>query len=244
MSDFKKDFSLSRRNIIKYGGGFIGTGLAATVLGSNLKNAQPVVAQEFVAQKQDLTPDQALKSLMDGNERFLKQTSNNPNRSIERIREVSESQAPFAAILSCADSRVPSEIIFDQGFGDLFVCRVAGNIATPEEIGSLEFGTMILGAKVIMVMGHARCGAVKATLDGGRFPGQIGSLISNLRVGAERAEREPGKDKLESAIKANVLHQVENLSRSSILGDLIDKNQLKIIGSYYDLSTGKITLLS
>lgn len=240
----KKSLNLSRRSAIKYGGGFIGTGLAATILGSNLKNSQSVGAADVVAQNKELTPDEALKRLMEGNDRFINEKRTSPNQTRERIIELSESQAPFAALLSCADSRVPSEIIFDQGFGDLFVCRIAGNIATSEEIGSLEFGTMVLGAKVIMVMGHARCGAVKAAIEGGRFPGQIGSLISSLRVGAERAQREPGKNKLESAVKANVLSQIETLHNSSILGELMDKNQLKIVGSYYDLSTGKVNLLT
>jgi carbonic anhydrase len=229
----------SRRNLIKYGGGFLGTGLAATVLGSNLTSPQPVAAQN-----KDVTPDQALKKLMEGNQRFANQKRITPNQTRERLTEVSESQAPFAAILGCADSRVPAEIVFDQGLGDLFVCRVAGNIATSEEIGSLEFGTMVLGAKLIMVLGHKRCGAVKATIEGGRFPGQIGSLIDDIKVGAERAERQPGTNKLETAIKSNVLYQVEMLNQSALLGELIDKGQLKIVPGYYDLDTGKVEILS
>lgn len=249
--DANQSFNLSRRSAIKYGGSLIGTGLAATILGGHLNHSQSVVGASIVAtfksrvaQNKDITPDEALNRLIEGNNRFINEKRISPHQTRERLIEVSESQAPFAALLSCADSRVPSEIIFDQGFGDLFVCRIAGNIATSEEIGSLEFGTMILGAKVIMVMGHARCGAVKAAIEGGRFPGQIGSLVSSLRVGAERAAREPGTNKLESAVKANVLSQVETLSSSSILGDLIDKKQLKIVGSYYDLATGKVSLLS
>ncbi|PSF37862.1 carbonate dehydratase [Aphanothece hegewaldii CCALA 016] len=243
MNTDKKSFNLSRRSAIKYGGGFIGTGIAATILGGNLNNSQSAVSQTFVAQNKDITPDEALKRLMDGNERFINEKRISPNQTRERIIEVSESQAPFAALLSCADSRVPSEIVFDQGLGDLFVCRIAGNIATSEEIGSLEFGTMILGAKVLMVMGHARCGAVKAAIEGGRFPGRIGSLISSLRVGVERAQRMPGTNKLQNAVEANVLYQVEILKDSAIMGELIDKNQLKIVGAYYDLSTGKVNML-
>lgn len=244
MNGNQQKLNLSRRNLIRYGGGFLGTGLAATVLGSNLKNPESVVAQTTVAQNKDVTPDAALQKLMEGNARFVEQKSQRPNQDMARLTEVAESQAPYAAILGCADSRVPSEIIFDQGLGDLFVCRVAGNIATSEEIGSLEFGTMVLGAKVILVLGHARCGAVKATIEGGRFPGQIGSLIDDIKVGAERAERQTGTNKLDMAIKANVLYQVELLNQSAVLGDLIDKGQLKIVGGYYDLDTGKVTILS
>lgn len=235
---------LSRRQLIRYGGGFIGTGLAATVLGSQLSKANAndtrLVPDTFLAQNKDITPDQALAKLMEGNQRFVNKKRLNPNQDTIRLTEVAESQAPFAAILGCADSRVPAEIVFDQGLGDLFVCRVAGNIATSEEIGSLEFGTMVLGAKAIVVLGHTRCGAVKATIQGGRFPGQIGRLIDGIQVGVDRADTQSGASKLDKAIKANVMYQVEKLSKSPVMGDLIDKKQLKIVGAYYDLDTGKV----
>lgn len=240
-------FNTSRRQLIRYGGGFLGTGLAATILGSQLSqtNAQTAVNSEpwLTAQNQGLNPDQALTMLMEGNQRFWERRKKSPNRDQARLTEVAESQAPFAAILGCADSRVPAEIVFDQGLGDLFVCRVAGNLATSEEIGSLEFGTLVLGAKVIVVLGHSRCGAVKATIEGGRFPGQIGRLIDGLQVGVDRAEKQPGSNKLERAIKSNVIYQVEKLGKSPVMGDLVDKKQLKIVGAYYDLDTGKVSLI-
>ena len=240
-------FNTSRRQLIRYGGGFLGTGLAATILGSQLSqtNAQTAVNSQpwLTAQNQGLNPDQALTMLMEGNQRFWERRKKSPNRDQARLTEVAESQAPFAAILGCADSRVPAEIVFDQGLGDLFVCRVAGNLATSEEIGSLEFGTLVLGAKVIVVLGHSRCGAVKATIEGGRFPGQIGRLIDGLQVGVDRAERQPGSNKLERAIKSNVIYQVEKLVKSPVMGDLVDKKQLKIVGAYYDLDTGKVSLI-
>ncbi len=236
--------ALSRRNLIQYGGGFLGTSLMATVIGSQLGKSQPVVAQDIIVQNKDITPDQALTKLMAGNARFVAQRRTTPNQARERLLEVAAGQAPFAALLSCADSRVPAEIVFDQGLGDLFVCRVAGNIATSEQIGSLEFGTAELGAKLIVVMGHTACGAVKATIEGGRLPGQIGSIIDNIQVGVERARNNPGADKLATAVKANASYQVELLKRSTLLGDLIDKKQLKIVDAYYDLNTGKVELLS
>ena len=236
--------ALSRRNLIQYGGGFLGTSLMATVIGSQLGKSQPVVAQDIIVQNKDITPDQALTKLMAGNTRFVAQKRITPNQGKDRLVEVAEGQAPFAALLSCADSRVPAEIVFDQGLGDLFVCRVAGNIATSEQIGSLEFGTAVLGAKLIVVMGHTACGAVKATIEGGRLPGQIGSIIDNIQVGVERARNNPGADKLETAVNANASYQVELLKRSTLLGDLIDKKQLKIVAAYYDLNTGKVELLS
>ena len=164
--------NVNRRSLIKYGGGFIGTSFIATIMGNNLIN--PPIAE---AQNKEITPDQALEKLVAGNDRFVNQKRTKRNQDQNRLTEVAQGQEPFAAILGCADSRVPAEIIFDQGLGDLFVCRVAGNIAPPEEIGSLEFGTLVLGAKVLMVMGHERCGAVKAAIKGGELPGQIGSLV-------------------------------------------------------------------
>jgi carbonic anhydrase len=229
----------SRRNAFKYGGALIGTSLMATVLGGQLIAPEPTFAQN-----KNVTPDEALKKLIDGNNRFVNQKRIKPNQNRERLAEVAESQAPFAAILGCADSRVPSEIVFDQGLGDLFVCRVAGNIATSEEIGSLEFGTMVLGAKVILVMGHERCGAVKAAIEGGSFPGQIGRLIDSLQVGVERADRESGKNKLDNAIRANVRYQVEKLGKSTVIAELVQKGVLKVVGAVYDLDTGKVNLLS
>ena len=229
--------NISRRNLLQFGAVALGTGTLTAGLGSRL-----VVAQKPAAPK-DLTPDQALQMLMDGNERFVKRkTQNSTNRDIRRIKAVAKNQYPFASILSCADSRVPSEIIFDQGFGDLFMCRVAGNIATTEEVGSLEFGTAVLGSKIIMVMGHERCGAVTAAIKGGEFPGQIGSLIEAIQPALKTANI-TNNNQLEEAIKANVLYQVKTLEKSPVISELIQQNKLKVVGSYYDLDSGAVTLV-
>ncbi|MGL5034384.1 MAG: carbonic anhydrase [Microcystaceae cyanobacterium] len=233
-----KSNPINRRHLLQYGGGFIGTSLMATVLGSNLVNA-PVVN----AQNKDATPDEALKKLVEGNARFVNQKRSSRNQTKERLVEVAKGQEPFAAILGCADSRVPGEIVFDQGLGDLFVCRVAGNLATPEEIGSLEFGTLVLGAKVLVVMGHTSCGAVKAAIQGGELPGSIGSLIKSIDIGSVAPKSEAPGD-VDKAAKANVNHQVETLKKSPVLSDLIAKNKLNIVGAYYDLETGKVLFLS
>ena len=119
----QSESNFSRRNLIKYGGGVVGTSLIATVLGSNLVKPDEVVAQN------DMTPDEALAKLMEGNQRFVKQKRQNPNQTNIRLEEVAAGQAPFAAVLSCADSRVPVEIVFDRGVGDIFVVRNAGNMA-------------------------------------------------------------------------------------------------------------------
>jgi carbonic anhydrase len=186
------------------------------------------------------TPAQALAELMTGNRRFVEGRAVGPNRNMARVREVSEGQSPFAAVLSCADSRVPVEIVFDQGFGDVFVCRAAGNIVTPELIGSLEFGTAVLGAKALVVLGHTHCGAVKATIAGQAVPGQISTLYRHIRPAVDRsATRE-----LEDVARHNVRIQAELLRTSSpVIAQLIAEEKLVVVGGVYDLATGRVTLL-
>ncbi|GBF82809.1 carbonic anhydrase [Aphanothece sacrum] len=239
MNSDSSKFDLSRRNLIKYGGGFIGTGLLAAAIGTEALTPSPVVAQN------DMTPDQALAKLMEGNKRFTAMKSKNPNQDIVRLKEVAKGQKPFAAVLSCADSRVPIEIVFDQGLGDVFVCRDAGNIAIKEEVGSLEFGTLVLGAKILLVIGHESCGAIIAAMKGGNFPGSIGSFIDEIQPAiTEFKGKQDDVNAVRKATEANVLHQVNILKRSPVLSDLIANNKLKIVGAYYDLDTGKITVVS
>lgn len=228
---------LSRRNLIKLGAGAVSGALVTSAIGSNLTTPKPAIAQN------DITPDEALKNLLEGNQRFVQRKRQNPHQDFARIEQVAKTQKPFAAILGCADSRFPAEIIFDQGFGDLFVCRVAGNVAAPEEIGSLEFGTLILGAKVLMVIGHERCGAVDATIKGAQVPGQIASLIDAIKPAVSRAKDLPG-DVLENTCKANIALQVERLKTSPVISELITAGKLQVVGGYYDLDTGTVTMVS
>lgn len=232
MSRLHPQFNFSRRSLFKFGAGAIGTGVLTAGLSSNL-----LAAEKKAPAEDEITPDKALQELLNGNERFVKRKRKNPNQTYSRLVEVAKGQNPFASVLGCADSRVPSEIVFDQGLGDLFVCRVAGNIATPEEIGSLEFGSLVLGSKVIMVVGHERCGAVDAAIKGAQVPGQIGSLLEAIKPSVESSKGKKG-DKLENACKANVLAQIEKLKSSSVLSELIKAEKLKIVGGYYDLDTG------
>ena len=236
MNSNNRKFNISRRNSLKFVAGAIGTGIIAARAGAELAAPEPVVAEN------PPNPDRALQLLIKGNERFVENKRKYPNQDWKRITEVAPSQAPFAAILGCADSRVPAEIVFDRGFGDIFVCRVAGNVATPEEIGSLEFGTLVLGAKVLMVVGHENCGAVKAAITGGELPGHIGSLTEAILPAVESSKNQPG-DKVENAVKANVRLQANTLKASPVINQLIVQGKLKIVGGYYDLDTGKVTIL-
>jgi carbonic anhydrase len=186
------------------------------------------------------TPEEALRELRAGNQRFVDGKSTEPNRTMARIRELSRSQSPFAAVLSCADSRVPVEILFDQGFGDLFVCRAAGNIVTPEIIGSLEFGTAVLGAKALVVLGHTGCGAVKATIAGDAVPGQISTLYRHIQPAVDRT---PSRE-LEEVARENVRVQVRLLrSASPVVAGLVREKKLAVTGGVYDLATGRVTML-
>jgi carbonic anhydrase len=187
-----------------------------------------------------LTPEAALKELMDGNERFAsgKMTSFEHDLTILKEHTV-EKQEPFAAVLSCADSRVPVELVFDQTIGHIFVARVAGNMVTPEIIASLEYGAVVLGTKVIVVMGHRNCGAVKAAIQNKEVPGQISALYPHIRPAIDQA----GSD-LEAAIKANAHIQAKLLSEASpVITPMVKDGKLKVVAGYFDLGTGRVTLL-
>jgi carbonic anhydrase len=187
-----------------------------------------------------LSPEAALQQLIDGNRRFTegRLTSFTEDLDILKAKTV-DKQEPFAAVLSCADSRVPVELIFDQTINHVFVTRVAGNIATSAMIASLEYGVAVLGTKAIVVLGHANCGAVKASIEAKAVPGQISALYPYIRPAVDQAG-----SNLEAAIKANAKIQARLLQQSSpVLADHIKENQLKIVAGYYDLSSGKVTLL-
>ena len=188
-----------------------------------------------------LLPEAALNALLAGNKRFVEQRLSSFDEDLGILRRSTVAkQQPFAAVLSCADLRVPVELIFDQSIGHLFVARVAGNIATPEIIGSLEYGAAVLGTKAILVLGHANCGAVKAAMEGKDVPGQISGLYAFLRPAVDAA----GGD-LVAAIKANAKIQAHLLATASpLLAGLIRQGRLKIAAGYYALDSGKVTVLS
>ncbi|RCJ24223.1 carbonic anhydrase [Nostoc sp. ATCC 43529] len=232
----------SRRQVLK----LAGVSIAATCTSSVFWNAQP--AQAAVAQSdKPVESASPLKRLMLGNARFMEQKFQNPNRSLSRLKEVAEHQHPFAAVLSCADSRVPAEIIFDQGIGDVFDVRIAGNIATAEAIGSLEYAAVKLDVPLIMVLGHERCGAVKAALAGGTLPGQISTLTKAIEPAIKNNTylRDLNSAALiNRAVEENVRYQIDKLEKESkVLADLVEKGKLKIRGGWYDLDTGEVCLV-
>ncbi|MBR8830238.1 MAG: hypothetical protein N5P05_002899 [Chroococcopsis gigantea SAG 12.99] len=238
MKNTSANFDSSRRNFIKYGGGIIGTSLLATVLGTDLIHPEKSVAQN------EMNPDEILEKLIEGNKRFIKKKQENPNQTVIRIQEVATGQAPFAAVLSCADSRVPVEILFDRGVGDIFVVRDAGNIAAQESIGSLEFGTLVLGAKVLMVIGHQDCGAVISTMKQVEVPGSIGLILDNIKPAIkDYIGQSTDLANIKKATEANILYQMNKLNQSPIIAQLQSENKLKVVGAYANLSTGQISLV-
>lgn len=219
----------------------LGKGALANRAETRNQSAQPITTDPSHPHS-TLTPDQALAQLMAGNERFVAKKRLNPHQDSVRMTEVAQSQAPFAAILSCADSRVVPEIAFDQGIGDLFVVRVAGNIAITEDIASEEYAVSVLGTPLLMVLGHERCGAVQAALKGGELPGVLESLVYAIKPALDASAKEPG-DRLTNAVKANVRLQVQRLQASSVIASAIQQGKLKVVGAYYDLDTGKVSLV-
>lgn len=183
------------------------------------------------------TPEQAVRLLREGNDRYLKQNLTACSIDLAILRAHTEgNQEPFAGILSCADSRVPAEILFDQSIGHLFVVRVAGNIATSEIIGSLEYGAAVLGIKTILVLGHSNCGAVKAAKAGGAVPGQISSLFPYIYPATV------GAGDLNAAIAKNAHTQAAMLrGGSTVIAEMVKNGKLSVEAGVYDLGTGKVT---
>ncbi|RRQ22140.1 carbonic anhydrase [Thiohalobacter thiocyanaticus] len=194
---------------------------------------------------------QALQRLRDGNERFASNVRSLDNllSQTQRGQLAGARQQPFAIILGCSDSRAPAEMVFDQGLGDLFVIRVAGNIVAPSQVGSVEFAATEFGTRLVVVLGHTQCGAIQATLDDLQHPGShsanIRSIVNRIRPAVESlvesgAGRDPGA-LVEAATRANVRASADHLRHgSAILEDLIAHDGLMVVGAEYDLETGQV----
>jgi carbonic anhydrase len=219
---------------------FLQTVLSSVVVGAVAQAGMELASPHVLRAQTNLTPDAALQELIAGNQRF----SANQLTSIEHDLEVlknhtAEKQEPFAAILACADSRVPVELIFDQTIGHVFVTRLAGNIVTPEIIASLEYAVAVLGVEAVLVLGHANCGAVKAAMKADTVPGQISALYQHILPAVTQSG-----GKVEKAIEANAIYQADVLrSSSTVIKDAVKAGTLKVHAGVYDLASGKVTLL-
>jgi carbonic anhydrase len=199
---------------------------------------QTTVATEEKA----ISSEQALERLKAGNRRFADERSERPNIGAQKRQELARGQKPFAIVLTCADSRLTPEFIFDQGLGDLFVLRVAGNIADPFELGSIEYAVEHLHVPLIVVLGHEKCGAVEAALGEKKPAGNLGELIAQIDVGKDLPR---GKDaSLAAAVQNNVRHQSRLLTeRSEVIKDHVGKKEVRVVSGVYPLASGKIEWL-
>ncbi|MEW6256338.1 MAG: carbonic anhydrase [Pseudomonadota bacterium] len=231
-------FGLSRR-------GFIVAGAAAALSGGV---ALPAFAQGAnTAPPNAISPDAALKRLMDGNARYAANTPDQKDFTAGRAARAS-AQYPFAAILSCADSRVAPELAFDEGPGELFVVRLAGNFVNDDGLASLEYGAKFLGTPLIMVLGHTNCGAVDAAIkvlkDNAKLPGHLPELVNSIKPAVEKAKAEKPANLLDASIAANVALNVNRLKTAKpILSKMIADGKVKVVGAVYDLATGKVNLI-
>lgn len=196
-----------------------------------------------ISAAEDKSAKGAFDRLVQGNQRYVSSTTVCHDDWTAKRSAQTQGQAPFAIIVTCSDSRVPPEIIFDQTLGALFVIRVAGNVVDDFAIGSIEYGVKVLGANLILVLGHSSCGAVDAALKGLKFDNHIQSILTAIQP-AVTATKGESENRLEKATKANV-QNVEKMLKTSkpVLADLFDKGTLRIFGGYYDLETGKVEFL-
>lgn len=195
-----------------------------------------------------MTPETSLQSLKEGNKRFQDNVRISRNLN-EQVKETANGQFPYATVLSCIDSRVSSELIFDQGMGDLFSVRIAGNFVNEDILGSMEFACKLAGTKLVVVLGHTACGAVKGACDHARL-GNLTALINKIEPAVE-AVSEPKDESLRNSknidfvnnvAEENVRMTIENIrTQSSVLAEMESNNEIKVIGGMYDISNGKVT---
>ena len=196
-----------------------------------------------------ISPDAALQELLDGNKRFLDQTP--AERSlIEQVGQTATGQYPFACVLSCIDSRIPTEMIFDQGVGDLFNARIAGNFVNDDILGSMEFACKLAGARVIMVLGHTSCGGVKGACDDAKL-GKLTQMLAKIKPAVAAVETPAGEDRssknkafVNRVAEENVRIAVKDVTGGSeVLREMADNGEIKVVGAMYDVATGKVTMV-
>jgi carbonic anhydrase len=204
----------------------------------------PAPASAAAGKKTDLTPDQALELLRKGNREFITDSPIRSAQGRDRRLEIARGQTPFAVLVSCSDSRVPPELLFGRGLGELFIVRNAGNTLDPAALGSLQYGVSVLGCPLVVVLGHERCGAVEAAVsvvrDQATFPGSIGEMIEPIIPAVLKAQGQPG-DLLDNAVRENVRRVVHRLRNSEpILIEPLRSGSLRIVGARYDLDDGEV----
>ena len=198
----------------------------------------------FANEIENISAKKALKKLIQGNERFINSKSEHPDEDLKRRKEALKGQHPFAVILSCSDSRVPLEIIFDQGIGDIFEIKNAGNVLDDHVIGSIEYAVMHCGVKLVVIMGHQDCGAIAATLSGVSETKYIQSLEDSIKPAIEDCKKQGLEINSDNVVKAHVAQDInELLSQDTELVQYMKKHDVKIVPAYYHLDSGKVDFL-
>lgn len=228
---------------------FILTACTSNETSQNMNKNEALLDQVLTSESQKkLTPDQILQNLKEGNERFV---NNNltPRDYKAQVKATADGQYPEAVIISCIDSRVPVEHVFDKGIGDIFVARVAGNFVNEDILGSTEFGTAVAGSKVVVIMGHKSCGAVKAAIDNVQM-GNITTMLDKIKPAVEMTANFEGDQStaneayVTEVVKNNVRHTMEEMrEKSPIIAELERNGDVVIAGAFYDLETGRVTFL-
>ncbi len=225
------------------------SGCAQTQRPAITANAKPLVERVLTKEERDkLTPDDVIESLKEGNQRFVSGTITSRDHS-KKVREAASGQYPKAIILSCIDSRVPVEDVFDRGIGDLFVARVAGNFENTDILGSMEFSCKLSGSKLILVLGHEYCGAVKGAIDGVEL-GNITPMLENIKpavehfIGYDGDKTSQNEEFVHMVAEQNVWMTIENIRKNSpILKEMEENGEIKIVGGLYDMNTGQVSFL-
>lgn len=201
-----------------------------------------LTVSSFADEKQaaGVAPDAALKMIMAGNERFVAGNPERPNQSPEHRKKVALKQTPHTVVVTCSDSRLSPELIFDQGIGDLFVVRTAGNTVDAENLGSIEYATLVLGARLVVVLGHNKCGAVEAAMKGGKLPGNLPAVVKPIQRALPKSAVT-----LDQAIKLNVLAVEKTLSaKNKLTADMVKQGKIKVKGGVYDMGSGTVKILN
>ncbi|MHC5718625.1 MAG: carbonic anhydrase, partial [Nostoc sp.] len=231
---------ISRRNLLI----LLGAGTLSASLGSRLLSSEMVSANESAA---STVADKALKRLLEGNKRYVAGKLLNSERSPSRIDDLEKGQQPFAVVLACSDSRVPPEIVFDQGLGDIFTVRVAGNFLEPGGLASIDYAVEHLKSPPVLVLGHRRCGEVTAVVEsiqtGKALPNDISKFSEAIAPAIKSVKNQAG-DAVDNAVRANIKYVTNELKTSQLLiAEFVNKGQVKVLGAYYDIDTGVVKVI-
>lgn len=206
-------------------------------------NSEPSVDETSNISEEPENADQALAKLLSGNEAYLSgSVTPNVDASL-RTDLATNGQHPYAIVITCSDSRVPAELIFNSSLGDIFVIRTAGNVVSDFEIGSVEYGAEHLGSPLVLVLGHTSCGAVTAATEGGEAGGNIQSIVDEIAPSVEKAKDEGAEDVLSKAIEFNVKNSVDRILSSDIIKELKEEGKVDVVGGVYDINTGAVTII-